>query len=448
MVSFICDACGNTVKKTQVEKHYSTVCRGCSVLSCLDCGVDFPGDSYIGHTSCVTEAEKYQGHLYQAKDKENKGETKQKEWLKNIHGTSSNSKDPKLKALLKRLSAYSNIPRKKKKFENFCKNSVNVYDAKTLDQLWDLFNVSPVESNVVNESLQCAKESEEIITSETSDDHKTTEILDESDCKPDMESLPIKKKKKKRKHIDEEKVNENGSTPNESDEPKIKKKKKKHLINTETECSGKLDDTVVDDNMDSHSVEKVENGQAIENEVNKDSKSKKKKCKHKKGNVENEIGVVVAPKRQKKSKKKRNKEILGSGDVNGDVSGGEEPDNSQDDNKSKERETEVEDVEGKKKNFKQNGVIECDKKENEEEQLNNITKGKFNWHKTIKTILKESENHELSLKKLRKKVLSAYEEYGVDHRAPTLNESRALFDKKLKSYPKVKLLKDNVKLVK
>merc|ERR1712014_143230 len=141
MVSFICDACGNTVKKTQVEKHYTTQCRQCSVLSCLDCGVDFPGDAYLNHTSCITEAEKYQGHLYQAKDKENKGEQKQKQWLQNVHGLSGNTGvDPKLKALLKRLTAYSNIPRKRKKFDNFCKNSINVYDGKTLDKLWDLFN--------------------------------------------------------------------------------------------------------------------------------------------------------------------------------------------------------------------------------------------------------------------------------------------------------------------
>ena len=82
MVSFICDACGSTVKKNQVEKHYQTQCRNCSVLSCIDCGVDFPGDSYKTHTSCISEAEKYQGHLYQSKDKENKGDAKQKQWLK------------------------------------------------------------------------------------------------------------------------------------------------------------------------------------------------------------------------------------------------------------------------------------------------------------------------------------------------------------------------------
>jgi len=97
----------------------------------------------LTHTSCISEAEKYQGHLYQAKDKENKGDAKQKEWLKHVHGTSGSTTDPRLKSLLNRLSAYSNIPRKRKKFDNFCKNSVNVYDTKTLDQLWDLFNTKP-----------------------------------------------------------------------------------------------------------------------------------------------------------------------------------------------------------------------------------------------------------------------------------------------------------------
>merc|ERR1712121_188540 len=119
MVSFICDACGNSVRKKQVEKHYLNSCRNCSVLSCIDCGVDFPGDSYATHTSCISEAEKYQGHLYQAKDKENKGEVKQKEWIKQVQSATDSIADPRLRNLLGRIKEYSNIPRKKKKFENF-----------------------------------------------------------------------------------------------------------------------------------------------------------------------------------------------------------------------------------------------------------------------------------------------------------------------------------------
>ena len=82
MVSFYCDACGETVKKNQVEKHYQTKCPACNVLCCLDCGKNFHGDDYKDHTSCISEAEKYQGKLFKPKDKQNKGERKQQEWLK------------------------------------------------------------------------------------------------------------------------------------------------------------------------------------------------------------------------------------------------------------------------------------------------------------------------------------------------------------------------------
>lgn len=36
----------------------------------------------MAHTSCVSEAERYQGHLYVHKD--NKGEVKQQAWLENV----------------------------------------------------------------------------------------------------------------------------------------------------------------------------------------------------------------------------------------------------------------------------------------------------------------------------------------------------------------------------
>lgn len=291
MVSFICDACGNTVKKNQVEKHYQTVCRNCSVLSCIDCGVDFPGDAYITHTSCISEAEKYQGHLYQPKDKENKGDAKQKQWIKQVQGATGNVNDPKLKALLEKLSDYSNIPRKKKKFENFCKNSVKVYDSKTLDALWDIF-------------------------SQTSDKQQASN----GSC------------------------NTNGKMgkPEDKDDRKNENMKRK-----------------IDDSDD------------------ESSKKKTKKTKDSSNDCENN------------------------------------------------------ETEGIKKDTKQS------------------EKGKFHWHKAIKIALKEADENELSIKKLRKKVIAAYEEHGFDHRASTIEESKNLFERKLNTYPKVKILKEKtVKLCK
>jgi len=366
MVSFICDACGNTVKKTQVEKHYTTVCRNCSVLSCLDCGVDFPGDAYISHTSCVTEAEKYQGHLYQAKDKENKGETKQKEWLRSVQGTSSQTADPKLRNLLKKLTAYSNIPRKKKKFDNFCKNSVNVYDAKTLDQLWDLFtggNDAGKQTSQSENSTESAQNGQqEVVPEETVSDSETkpapvngpTTVDETSDSTEETVTKKKKKKKKADKSV-ECNVASDTITDNNAAEPK-KKKKKKHQV-----------------------AETVEQGNCVEN-------------------GERKLG--------KKTK------LIDS----------TEPEC----NPNKKLKTEDEDNTGEE----------------------GVSAGKFLWHRTIKQILREQEDGELSLKKLRKKVLSAYQAHGLDHRASTESEAMALCEKKIKSYPKAKIIKDKVKLVK
>ena len=39
-------------------------------------------------------------------------------------------------------------------------------------------------------------------------------------------------------------------------------------------------------------------------------------------------------------------------------------------------------------------------------------------------------------------VIAAYEEHGIDHRAKDIEESKCLFEKKLKTYSKAKIIKD------
>lgn len=45
------------------------------IFSCIDCHKVFTGDEYKAHTSCISEAEKYQGALYKG-DKKNKNAKK------------------------------------------------------------------------------------------------------------------------------------------------------------------------------------------------------------------------------------------------------------------------------------------------------------------------------------------------------------------------------------
>ncbi|KAL0253986.1 hypothetical protein I308_101365 [Cryptococcus tetragattii IND107] len=68
MVSFQCDACADTVKKPKLDQHRS---RCFASFTCLDCSKTFKNPSeYKGHTSCISEAEKYQGALYKGSKKE------------------------------------------------------------------------------------------------------------------------------------------------------------------------------------------------------------------------------------------------------------------------------------------------------------------------------------------------------------------------------------------
>ena len=84
MVYFECQGCSETLKKPAVRKHLARCC-GQSV-TCVDCGVTFYGDDWDKHTSCISEAKKYQGALYDAEkgEKMPKGQAKQSAWTENL----------------------------------------------------------------------------------------------------------------------------------------------------------------------------------------------------------------------------------------------------------------------------------------------------------------------------------------------------------------------------
>ncbi|KAF8320713.1 hypothetical protein DL93DRAFT_2036056, partial [Clavulina sp. PMI_390] len=55
-------ACCDTVKKPKLDSHYG---RCHAPVTCIDCSRTFHSPAeFKGHTSCVTEAEKYEKSLY------------------------------------------------------------------------------------------------------------------------------------------------------------------------------------------------------------------------------------------------------------------------------------------------------------------------------------------------------------------------------------------------
>jgi len=65
MVTFVCDECQATLKKAKVLSHR---CNS-NAFSCVDCNKVFSFEETKAHTSCVSEAEKYEKSLYKGKRK-------------------------------------------------------------------------------------------------------------------------------------------------------------------------------------------------------------------------------------------------------------------------------------------------------------------------------------------------------------------------------------------
>lgn len=85
--------------------------------------------------------------------------------------------------------------------------------------------------------------------------------------------------------------------------------------------------------------------------------------------------------------------------------------------------------------------------EGEPEDHEAPSKGKFNWKGTIKAVLKQAPDNEISVKKLKKKVIAQYHAVMSDHHTSE-EELLAIFNKKISRNPTFKVLKDKVKLLK
>ncbi|XP_027027705.1 cell growth-regulating nucleolar protein isoform X2 [Tachysurus fulvidraco] len=331
MVFFTCNACGESLKKAQIQKHTS-MCRGCQVLSCIDCGKDFWGEDYKSHVKCISEDQKYGGKNYEAKA--NKGDVKQQQWIQRVQAVLDKpGVSARLRSVLQQVATYDNVPRKKAKFQNWIKNSLKIYDSSLQDQVWEIFSSSESPDNGAEHPVH---------TSPPEQDTQEEQVKPEKKKKNKRERKEERQKNGKKKRTKDEQNGENGV-----EEPQ--KKKRKHA----------------------------------EEEEDVDGKSSAKMKKRK----------------------------------------AEECEESQ-------------------------NVEELEEAEDEQEaQDKSNAKGTFNWKGTIKAILRQAPEEGIALKKLRKKVLSAYYSFSAEDNHKSEEELYSLFNKKLKN-PKFKILKEKVRLVK
>lgn len=142
MVFFVCEHCNATLKKNQVDKHVGQ-CRNCWGVTCVDCSVTFTGDDFRAHTSCISEAQKYEGALYRPSQKQGqKKRSPQELWMDVIGGVVADSSDApaSLHGHIAALDGLGNVPRNKQKFKNFLSNSLKIRSASVADEFFDFLD--------------------------------------------------------------------------------------------------------------------------------------------------------------------------------------------------------------------------------------------------------------------------------------------------------------------
>lgn len=340
MVFFTCNACGESLKKAQVDKHVN-MCRGCQVLSCIDCGKDFWGDDYKNHLKCISEDQKYGGKGFEAKA--NKGDVKQQQWIQRVHDAMNKpGVSAKLKNVLQQVSSYDNVPRKKAKFQNWMRNSLKIANTSLHDEVWDILAAADNPPEAPQESKE-AKQTAAEVEADTNGNEK-------QNGHPDAEKKKLNKRERKEARQLKNGKAAKGAEKTAAQEPEEGKKKKK-------------------DRKRKHSCE--EDGDEEQNGADNETSSKKTKT------IDQEAADM-----------------------------------------------------------------------SEETEDQEVPKGKFNWKGNIKALLKESDDQELPVKKLRKKVLAAYYSFTGDRNFKKEEEVLALFNQKINKNPKFRVLKDRVKLVK
>ncbi|NXC26199.1 LYAR protein, partial [Campylorhamphus procurvoides] len=388
MVVFTCNSCGEAVKKAQVEKHVN-ICRNCQCLSCMDCGKDFWGDDYREHVKCISEDQKYGGKDFEAKT--NKGDAKQQEWIQKIHEVMKKPNiSPKVRNILEQMRAFDNIPRKKVKFQNWIKNSLKITDSTLQDQVWDVFSEASRNKTSNEKEQDKPQQKEEQQSAETGE--KT--VAEENGITDDK----VERKKNKRERKEERQKNKKKEKKDLKleNQPEVKKSKKSKR------------------GMESMENEFEINGNGHQSDIEEEKKVKKRKHKHVEGIYS--ITYILVYFEDAFSQFQRSINYLKEPHI-------------------------------KRKRMKTENISEDMETENTNDESVGTNKGKFNWKGTIRAVLKQTPDNEISIKRLRKKVIAQY--YAVaGEQYKSEAEILVIFNKKVNNNPQFKVLKDKVKLVK
>lgn len=163
-------------------------------------------DDYRGHTSCVSEAEKYEKSTYNGpkkNDTSNRKLTPQESWM-SIISESLKSCPPNLTSYIETIASFENVPRKEKPFRNFASNSLKLYghDGEAIiTSLWKHFSAvrqKQTEKKEESKKSQSCEENNKKSQSvdeegKNSNDKENSKSLGKSGDEARIKSIPDKK---------------------------------------------------------------------------------------------------------------------------------------------------------------------------------------------------------------------------------------------------------------
>jgi len=412
MVTFTCLRCNESLKKSAVAKH---MCRKPAQLTCIDCLKDFTEVTYVEHTQCMTEDERYGGAGYVAKPVAKK----QTSWIDVIKNCSEKSNLTVIqKKILDILADAPNVPRKLAAFRNFCQSNrlLRTYNQYLIE---DVFNVLTQEwkdsqTNNSDESKSPEKQKDQ---SQKGNLEPTTEM----EVSEQNESSEKKKKKKKDKRKNKESGDEPASV--NGDHNISLNGNEKSLDTSTLDCSNtqmeeeKTEEKPVSALPDMSHLSKKERKKLLK-QMKYEAELKEIEATPMEASVENgdgEEGTKEKVKEKKKSKKRKANDADNAAPL----------------------ENNHETTEIKKQKLNEN--------ENTSPPLAQETSGKFDWQDVITRVLQASSDNELPLKRLYKKVINEY--FSQCGEREDYEKLLSKCSKKVQKTPGIRVLKDRAKLV-
>ncbi|KAL3187826.1 hypothetical protein MRX96_024578 [Rhipicephalus microplus] len=470
MVVFTCSTCGDSLKKSQVEKHIYTKCRSCKMLTCIDCNKDFWGDAYKEHIKCVTEAERYGGKNF--KPQPFKGEAKQQQWIELLSKIIETQElSPPVKDVFKRMQNFNNVPRKEKPLKNFLHSSMGVRNQTLAQDVWQTMkkaqetlqktqpgNKHLQKPHVTDENGSKGEKlhhSEDKARGQQQEEEETQDTSNENNApgKKKQENGSAQVKVEKTKKSKEELLKNSMSVEVSSDKPKKKRKRK------QPQQENVIEGGLQDDKEDRQDISSKDNALGNKKQQNGSAQVKVEKTKKSKEELlKNSMSVeVISDKPKKKRKRKqpqqenviegglqdnkenkqdvsskdnalgKKKQENGSAQVRGEKT--KKPKKEPLDKTVSDEVASENSKKKKRKNRNQEDVIESDLQDEEkptkkfkrqDQEGDNHTekvdkaaeKVRFRWKNAVKRALLNADKHQLSRKQLQKRVFEECQSKG------------------------------------